>query len=194
MRRLRGPRRRRDGARGAAANDTNPLRLRDEPDDHGIGRSRGGLSTKTHLIVDGAGRPLVIAVAAGQGGDSPMLIPLLSQLSVPRLGSGPPRTRPVSLAGDKAYSSKAIRAHLRSRRIVAVIPEPGDQIGHRLRRGARGGRPVGFDPVAYRNRNVIERAFNTMKNWRGLATRYDKHAVTYRGAVVLAAILAWLRG
>lgn len=148
--------------RGAAANDTNPLRLRDEPGDHGIGRSRGGLSTKTHLIVDGAGRPLVVAVAAGQGGDSPMLIPLLGQLSVARLGPGAPRTRPASLSGDKAYS--------------------------------RGGRPVGFDSVAYRNRNVIERAFNTMKNWRGLATRYDKHAVTYRGAVVLAAILAWLRG
>lgn len=146
------------------------------------------------MIVDGTGRPLVVAVAAGQGGDSPMLIPLLGQLSVARLGPGAPRTRPASLSADKAYSSKAIRAHLRERKIAAVIPEPDDQIGHRLRRGARGGRPVSFDPVAYRNRNVIERAFNTMKNWRGLATRYDKHAVTYRGGVVLAAILAWLRG
>ncbi len=169
------------------------MRLRDEPADHGIGRSRGGLSTKTHLLVDGRGRPLVIAVAAGQGGDSPMLIRLLGQLSVPRVGPGRPRTRPASLAGDKAYSSKAIRAHLRARRITAVIPEPADQIGHRRRRGSAGGRPVDFDTVAYRRRNVIERSFNHLKQWRGLATRYDKHATTYRGAVVLASILTWLQ-
>lgn len=93
----------------------------------------------------------------------------------------------------QAYSSKANRAHLRSRRITAVIPEPADQIVHRRRRGHRGGRPVDFDPVAYRRRNVIERAFNQLKQWRGLATRYDKHATTYRGAVVLASILTWLK-
>jgi putative transposase len=174
-------------------NDKEPLRLRDEPDDHGLGRSRGGLSTKLHLVVDGAGRPLVIAVAAGQGGDSPMLVRLLGQLSVPRAGPGRPRTRPDSLAADKAYSSKAIRAHLRSRRITAVIPEPADQIGHRRRRGSAGGRPVAFDPVAYRGRNVIERAFNRLKQWRGIATRYDKHPATYRRAVVLASILTWLQ-
>lgn len=101
----------------------------------------------------------------GQGGDAPMLIRLLGQLSVPRVGPGRPRTRPASLAGDKAYSSKANRAHLRGRRITAVIPEPTDQIGHRRRRGSAGGRPVDFDPVAYRRRNVIERAFNQLKQW-----------------------------
>lgn len=95
--------------------------------------------------------------------------------------------------GDKAYSSRTIRAHLRHRGITSVIPEPDDQKGHRARRGAAGGRPVSYDPVAYRGRNVVERAFNLIKNWRGLATRYDKHAVIYCGGIVLAAVLMWLR-
>jgi transposase len=72
-----------------------------------------------------------------------------------------------------------------------VIPEPGDQKAHRKRRGSAGGRPVSYDRTAYRGRNVIERAFNGSKHWRGLATRYDKHAVIYRGGLVLAAALTW---
>jgi transposase len=95
--------------------------------------------------------------------------------------------------GDKAYSSRAIRTHLRERGIASVIPEPDDQKGHRQRRSSAGGRPVAYDPNAYRGRNVVERAFNLIKNWRGLATRYDKHAVTYRGGLILAATLMWLR-
>jgi putative transposase len=74
-----------------------------------------------------------------------------------------------------------------------VIPQPSDQIAHRRRRGAAGGRPPAFDPAAYKGRNVIERSFNDHKQWRGLATRYDKLAVVYRGGVVLRAITIWLR-
>jgi transposase len=74
-----------------------------------------------------------------------------------------------------------------------VIPEPDDQKRNRARRGSRGGRPVGFDASDYKHRNVVERCFNQLKNWRGLATRYDKHALVFRGGVVLAAILLWLR-
>jgi len=96
------------------------------------------------------------------------------------------------LLGDKAYSARAHRAHLRARGVLTVIPEPADQISHRKRRGSRGGRPVNFDASRYRARNVVERAFNQLKNWRGPATRYDKHVVTYRGGVVLAAALLWL--
>lgn len=81
---------------------------------------------------------------------------------------GRARTRPDRLRGDKAYSSRAIRTHLRQRAIVAVIPEPADQAGHRKRRGSRGGRPPAFDPADYRNRNVIERRFCHLKQWRGL--------------------------
>lgn len=120
-----------------------------------------------------------------------MLLPLLGQLRVERIGRGRPRTRPDAVRGDKAYSSRAIRAHLRGRRIRAVISEPADQAGHRQRRGSRGGRPPGFDAVDYRNRNVVERGFAIMKQWRGLATRYDKLAICYRAAVVLNAIIHW---
>ena len=96
------------------------------------------------------------------------------------------------MRADKAYSARAHRATLRSRGITAVIPEPADQIGHRTNKGSRGGRPVNFDAEDYKNRNVVERAFNHIKNGRGLATRYDKHALVYRGGVVLASILLWL--
>ena len=98
----------------------------------------------------------------------------------------------MALRADKAYSARGHRVHLRSRGITAVIPEPSDQIRHRKNKGSRGGRPVAFDASDYKNRNVVERAFNHMKNWRGLATRYDKHAVVFRGGVVLAAIMLWL--
>lgn len=119
-----------------------------------------------------------------------MLLPLLEQLRVPR-PLGRPRTRPDAVRGDKAYSSRAIRSHLRGRGIKAVIPEPRDQQGHRKRRGSRGGRPVGLDTVDYKNRNVIERHFCHIKQWRGLATRYDNHATVYRAAVLIHAVIAW---
>ena len=122
-----------------------------------------------------------------------MCLPVLAAIHVARIGPGRPRTRPDRVLGDKAYSSRAIRDHLRQRGITSVIPEPDDQKGHRGRRGCAGGRPVSYDLIAYRGRNVVERAFNLIKNWRGLATRYDKHAVVYRGGVILAAALMWLR-
>jgi transposase len=176
-------------AQGAESNYNDP---RSEPPDHAIGRSRGGLSTKIHQLVDGRGRPLVIAVTPGQAGDSTMLQPLLAQLAVGRLGRGRPRTRPAAVIGDKAYSSRSNRARLRDRGIKAVIPQPSDQIAHRKRRGSAGGRPPAFDATTYKDRNVIERSFNDHKQWRGIATRYDKLATTYRGAVVLRAITIWL--
>ena len=151
------------------------------------------MSTKIHQLVDGRGRPLVIALTAGQAGDSPMLKFLLADLAVARLGGGAPRTRPDALLGDKAYSSRGNRALLRGKRVRTVIPQPDDQIAHRKRRGSAGGRPPDFDATSYRGRNVIERSFNDHKQWRGLATRYDKLATTYRGGVVLRAILIWLR-
>lgn len=99
-----------------------------------------------------------------------MFLPLMGQLRVGR-EVGRPRTRPEAVRGDKAYSSRAIRTHLRSRGIKAVTPEPDDQKGHRQRRGSRGGRPVGLDTADYRNRNVVERRYCHLKQWRGLATR-----------------------
>ena len=121
-----------------------------------------------------------------------MFGPLMASIYVPRAGGGRPRTRPDAVLGDKAYSARAHRAHLRGRRITCVIPEPDDQLANRRRRGSAGGRPVDFDADAYRGRNVVERAFNRFKNWRAIATRYDKHAVNYRAGVVIAAIMLWL--
>jgi len=128
-----------------------------------VGRSRGGLSTKIHQLVDGHGLPLVVLVGAGQANDSPVFPALLSQLRVARVGPGRPRTRPERLRADKAYSSRGNRALLRARGIVAVIPEPSDQIANRKRRGAAGGRRPAFDPVDYRARNVIKRSFSDTK-------------------------------
>jgi transposase len=118
---------------------------------------------------------------------------LLAELRVNSHGPGRPRTTPLSLRGDKAYSSRGHRQLLRSRGIKAVIPEPADQIANRQRKGSAGGRPVDLDVEDYKQRNVVERFFNRMKNWRGLASRYDNLATVFRGSVILAAIVDWLR-
>ena len=137
--------------------------------------------------------PLVVLCGPGQAGDAPMFPVLLSHLRVATSGPGRPRTRPDKVRGDKAYSSKAIRELLRSRGIQAVIPQPADQIGHRKRRGSAGGRPPAFDAEDYKGRNVVERSFQRTKQWRGIATRYDKHNLNYRGGAVLTAIFLWLK-
>lgn len=175
---------------GAESSYTN---LGEEPLDHAIGRSRGGLTTKVHQLVDAKKRPLVIVLSPGQAGDSPMLKVLLSHLAVHRIGPGRPRTRPDAVLGDKAYSSRGNRTMLSSRSIKVVIPEKDDQKANRRRRGSGGGRPPSFDATTYRGRNVVERSFCEHKQWRGIATRYDKHAINYRGALVLRAITIWLR-
>ncbi|MGW2100389.1 IS5 family transposase [Streptomyces olivaceoviridis] len=164
-----------------------------EPADHALGRSRGGPSTKVHLAADGGARPLAFTITAGQAGDAPAFETVMSRIRVPRTGPGRPRTRPLAVPADRPYSSRAIRCHLRRRGIRAVIPQPSGQIGHRLRRGRHGGRPPGFDADAYKQRNAVERCINRLKQWRGLATRTDKLAITYQAALHLAGILIWER-
>ncbi|BCK71694.1 hypothetical protein Srufu_056900 [Streptomyces libani subsp. rufus] len=110
---------------------------------------------------------------------------------MPRIGPGHPRVRPAHVLGDKGYSSKAIRTWLRRRGVSHTIPERADQIRNRLRRGSRGGRPPAFDKQLYKQRNVVERCFNRLKQWRGIATRYDKTAESYQAAVTLASLLMW---
>jgi transposase len=101
--------------------------------------------------------------------------------------------RPDHLIGDKAYSSRANRAALRARRIRHTIPERDDQKANRARKGARGGRPPAFDRVRYRQRNQVERLMNRRKQFRAVATRYDKLAVRYQATVTVADIFIWLR-
>ncbi|MFD5714740.1 IS5 family transposase, partial [Streptomyces pharetrae] len=142
---------------------------------------------------DGRARPLAFTVTAGQAGDAPAFETVMSRIGVPRTGPGRPRTRPLAVLADRAYSSRAIRSHLRRRGIRAVIPQPSDQVGHRLRRGRLGGRPPGFDSEVYKQRNTVERCINRLKQWRGLATRTDKLAIAYQAALHLAGILIWAR-
>lgn len=151
------------------------------------------MTSKLHTLVDGRGRPLVLVVTAGQANDSPMLPALLQGLRVPRAGAGRPRTTPEALLADKAYSSRPHRQMLAARGITTVIPQPSDQIAHRKARGSAGGRPPTFDSDRYRDRNVVERSYALMKQWRGLATRFDKHATIYRAAAVLHAVITWCR-
>ena len=82
---------------------------------------------------------------------------------------------------------------LRDRRITAVIPQKSDEIAARQRRGSAGGRQPAFNETLYKQRNLVERSFALLKQWRGLATRYDKLAIVYRAAVVLRACITWTR-
>ena len=161
-----------------------------EPEDHSIGRSRGGLTTKNHLVCDGRGRPLAFVLTAGNVNDTTMLPATLEEIRVPTTGR--PRLRPERVLADKGYPSKANRAWLRERGIAATIPERDDQIAHRRKKP---GRPIDFGPrqkEIYRGRNVVERCFNKLKHWRGIAMRSDKTARNYHAALCLAATLHWL--
>ena len=130
-------------------------------------------------------------MTAGQRHDSTQLAPVLDAIRVPRPGGrGRPRKRPDHLIADKGYSYPRCRRALRRRGIPHTIPERRDQ---RARRAARPGRPLAFDKERYRRRNVVERCINRLKQWRGLATRYEKRASNYRAMVVIAAILLWVR-
>lgn len=158
-----------------------------------LGRSRGGLTSKVHLAGDRHCRPLARVTSAGQRGDSLAFEPVLERISIRRPGHGRPRTRPGRVLADKAYSSKRNRAYLHSRGIRAVIPERADEVRNRKKKGSSGGRPPGFDPEQYKERNVIERTINRLKENRAVATRFDKRDYVWRGTVDVAAIRIWLR-
>lgn len=131
-------------ARGAGPNDKIP-----GPGDHGIGRSRGGLTTKVHALAGAGIHPVALLLPAGQAGDNPRLVPLLDALA--RAGY-----RPAHLLADKAYSHPPARRELRRRRIRHTIPERFDQVQRRKDKGPAGGRPPRFDPGLYKERNTVE--------------------------------------
>jgi len=135
-----------------------------------------------------------IVITPGQAGDNPQLLPLLDQVSVRRDGPGRPRKRPDRVIADKAYSHPSTRAALRARQVGFVCcPERSDQIARRQAKGAVGGRPPDFDADAYRDRNVVERCFARLKQFRDLATRYAKRLAYWRSELVIATIVLWLR-
>jgi transposase len=150
-------------------------------DDEALGRSQGGFSTKLHLRADRNGRPITAVLTGGERHEQMALEALLDQGAIRRTGPGRPRFRPRRVAGDKGYSSPTARRRLRLRRITPVIPTRKDQ-----RRLAE------FDREAYRERNRIERLINRLKQFRRMATRYEKRAASYLAMVTLAMILLWL--
>lgn len=123
-----------------------------------LGRSRGGLTTKVHLAVDGRGLPLSVVLTPGRTHDAITFAQVLDSIHKPRVGRGRPRTTPDRVLANKAYSSRSIRQLLRPRGITATIPERRDQVANRKRRGSHGGRQPAFDKIAYRDRNVVERS------------------------------------
>lgn len=136
---------------------------------------------------------MATVVGPGHGGDNPQLLALLDDISVARVGPGRPRQRPVRALADKAYSHPPTRTALRARGISFTCPERRDQIAHRKTKGSRGGRPRGFHQPTYAGRNVVERCFNRLKQFRDLATRYTKRARYYRAEIIIADIVLWLR-
>jgi transposase len=145
------------------------------------------------VAVDGQGLPLRIIVTPGQAGDNPQLLPLLDGIGVARAGPGRPRSRPDAVLADKAYSHPSTRQALRRRRVTFMCPERADQIAHRAGKSSRGGRPPAFDSEVYTRRNVVERCFNRLKQFRDLATRYAKRAAYYKAELTITAIVLWLR-
>lgn len=106
---------------------------------------------------------------------------LMEQGAVKRPGSGRPRLRPERVCGDKAYGSKSNRRYLRRRGIRYTLPRKSNE----RRRGK-------FDQSLYRQRNQVERCFNRLKQYRRIATRYEKKAENYLTMLTLASILMWL--
>jgi transposase len=125
---------------------------------------------------------MTTVLTAGQRQEATQVPALLEQGAVARPGRGRPRVRPARVGGDKGYTGKPIRTYLRQRGIGAVIPRRKDE----SRRGTR------FDRVAYRERNVVERTINRLKQHRAIATRYEKLAVSYHALLTIACILLWL--
>jgi len=159
---------RRWGKRGAA-------------DAEALGRSRGGFSTKLHLRAEGGGKPLTLRITAGQRHEAVEFERLMEQGAVQRPGRGRPKLRPKRVVGDKGYRSTRIRQYLQQRGIRMTIP-----------RKANERRTGSFDRAVYRKRNRIERLINRLKQYRRIATRYEKRAANYVAMLTIVAIRLWL--
>ena len=138
---------------------------------HGIGRTSGGRNTKLHAICDEHGRPLALLLTAGNVHDCKPAASLIETL--------PPS---ADLVADKAYDSLPLRQWLTARGTTPVIPP---------RKNSR--KPWPCNQAAYRQRNLVERLFCRLKDWRRIATRFDRKLHTFFSAVALAAtVTCWL--
>ena len=137
-----------------------------------MGRSRGGLTTKIHAVVDANGLPLRVALSSGQRHDSQAARILLEDQLPPD----------SFVLGDKAYDAEWIRATIEAQEAVAIIPDR-----------STANAPHPFSPVLYRLRNRVERFFNKLKHFRRVATRYEKLAANFLAMIKIATIRLWLR-
>jgi transposase len=157
-----------------------------EPGDHALGRSRGGFSTKIHLLCDGQGLPLHFHLTAGQANESTVMDELLVGADAALLDpEGQPIAWPLALGGDRAYRANWIDEYLLDLGIQPVIPSR--QTEHRETR------LVVFDKQAYRRRNVVERLIGWLKESRRIFSRYEKTAKNFGGMLTLAFIRQYLR-
>ena len=134
--------------------------------DEALGRSRGGLSTKVHMVTDAKGQPIRFSLTGGQAHDAPQAIPLLDGIKAD------------FVLADKGYDS--ILNFIHEQGAIAVIPPKSNR---KIQRE--------YDRELYKQRNLVERAFNKLKHWRRVATRYDRRSIHFLSALHIAAALTW---
>jgi len=158
----------------------------EEPGDHALGRSRGGFSTKIHILCDGNGLPLGFHLTAGQTHESSVLDDLLISADQSLLDEEGERIAwPFALGGDKGYRANWIDEYLLNLGMTPVIPSKENE--------DRTARPVEFDKQAYRRRNVIERLIGWLKESRRIFSRFEKTAKNFGGMITLAFIRQYLQ-
>jgi transposase len=136
-----------------------------------MGRSRGGLTTKIHALVDANGLPIALKLTEGQAHDGKSAADMLGGLGEGQI-----------LLADRAYDSDALRKRMADQGVFANIkPMPGRV------------KTLAFSPFLYRYRNLVERFFNKLKHFRAIATRFEKYDANYLAAVKLAAVRIWMR-
>lgn len=149
---------------------------------------------KLPLCADGSARPLRVLLSEGQRADGPFLLPVLDAIRVPRSGKGRPRSRPPVIRVDRAYGAPIYRRLVAARESRFVCPEREDAKRNRLKKGSCVGRPPTFDAEVYKGKKALESAVNRFKDFRALATRYEKRGRNFFAVVLVACCVMWLAG
>lgn len=158
----------------------------EEPDDHALGRSRGGFSTKIHLICDADGSPIHFKLSAGQAHENTSLVELLNGIDDEmRTGDGEVVAWPAAIAGDKGYRAEWIDEMFLEMGVTPVIPSKENE--------DRNARLVDFDRERYRQRNIVERLIGWLKECRCVFARFEKTAVNFSGMIKMAFIQRYLK-
>jgi transposase len=156
-----------------------------EPADHALGRSRGGFTTKIHVLCDGLGHPLGFQLSAGQAHESRYLDTVLVAIDQELVdGDGQPVAWPLALSADKGYRAEWIDHYIMELGILPVIPSKANE--------DRDSRPCAFDPDTYRNRNIVERLIGWLKESRRIFSRFEKTAMNFSGMLKMAFIRQYL--